>query len=432
MMDPEAAHAYLAAHSNYDATGRIASPSTARIERLMELMGEPQRAAPAIHITGTNGKGSTAQIVTRLMMAQGLTVGTFTSPHLERVNERLSRDAEPISDEDLAEQISAIADLEVLGGVEPSYFEIVTAAAFRWFADVAVDVMVIEVGLLGRWDATNVVDGQVAVVTNVGADHLDYAGPTLVDVAKEKAGIVKPGSTLVLGETDRELVAIFRAAGAERVYERGVAFEVLENQLALGGRLLALRTPTSIYHELYLPLHGRHQGDNASAALTAAEAFFDAPLAQDVVEEAFVAVRMPGRFEVLGHQPLVIVDGAHNPPAADTCASVLFDDFDPVGKKILVVGFLAGRDPVTMLEALRADEMDAVICCTPGTGRAIPAAEVAKAARSIGCDDVTFTDEVADACDAALDRAGADDLVLVTGSLYTVGHARPHLLARLP
>jgi dihydrofolate synthase/folylpolyglutamate synthase len=292
--------------------------------------------------------------------------------------------------------------------------------------------MVVEVGLLGRWDATNVVDAQVAVVTNVGADHLDYAGPTLADVAKEKSGIVKPGSTLVLGETDPELAAIFRSAGAERVYERGVAFEVLENQLALGGRLLALRTPASIYHELYLPLHGRHQGDNASAALTAAEAFFDAPLAQDVVEEAFAAVRMPGRFEVLGHQPLVIVDGAHNPPAADTCATVLFEDFDPVGEKILVVGFLTGRDPQTMLEAFRADEMDAVICCTPGTGRGMPAAEVARAARAIGCDDVSFTDDVGDACDAALARAGADDLVLVTGSLYVVGHARPHLQAHLP
>jgi dihydrofolate synthase/folylpolyglutamate synthase len=177
--------------------------------------------------------------------------------------------------------------------------------------------MVIEVGLLGRWDATNVVDGQVAVVTNVGADHLEYAGPTLVDVATEKSGIVKPGSTLVLGETDPELVAIFRAAGADRVEERGVSFDVVENQLALGGRLLALRTPTSIYHELYLPLHGRHQGDNASAALTAAEAFFDAPLAQDVVEEAFAEVRMPGRFEVLGHQPSSS-STAHNPPAADT------------------------------------------------------------------------------------------------------------------
>ena len=427
-MDIIAALAYLADHSNYDDTGRITSPSTERIERLVGLMGDPQRSAPAIHITGTNGKGSTAQILTRLLVAQGLTVGTFSSPHLERVNERLSRNGEPIGDDELGEQIGAVADLAMLAGVEPSYFEIVTAAAFRWFADIAVDVMVVEVGLLGRWDATNVLDGAVAVVTNVGYDHLEYAGPTLADVAAEKAGIVKPGSTLILGETDPELAAIFRAAGAERVIERGVGFDVLENQLALGGRLLALRTPSTIYSDLYLPLHGRYQGENASVALTAAEAFFDAPLAQDVVEEAFAAVKMPGRFEVLGHQPLVIVDGAHNPPGADSCAAVLFDDFDPVGKKMLVVGFLAGRDPTTMLEALRADEMDAVICCTPGTSRGIPAAEVARAARAIGCDDVTAIDSVTAACDAALVRATAEDLLLVTGSLYVVGHARPHLL----
>ena len=158
-MDIIAALAYLADHSNYDDTGRITSPSTERIERLVGLMGDPQRAAPAIHITGTNGKGSTAQILTRLLVAQGLTVGTFSSPHLERVNERLSRNGEPIGDDELGEQIGAVADLAMLAGVEPSYFEIVTAAAFRWFADIAVDVMVVEVGLLGRWDATNVLDG---------------------------------------------------------------------------------------------------------------------------------------------------------------------------------------------------------------------------------------------------------------------------------
>jgi dihydrofolate synthase/folylpolyglutamate synthase len=431
-MDYEAALAHLAEHTNYDITGRIASPSTERIERLMAVMGEPQRAAPAIHITGTNGKGSTAQVITRLLIAQGLNVGTYTSPHLERVNERLCRNGEPISDEEFGEQIGAIADLEMIAGVSPSYFEICTAAAFRWFADTAVDVMVVEVGLLGRWDATNVVDGQVAVVTNVGYDHLEYAGPTLADVAREKAGIVKPESTLVLGETSPELAAIFLEAPSGRRYTRDVDFECVENQLALGGRSLTLRTPTSIYGQLYLPLHGRHQGDNAAIALTSVEAFFDAPLSQDVIEEGFAEVRVPGRFEVLGHQPLVIVDGAHNPPGADACASVLFDDFNPAGRKILVAGFLAGRDPRLMLEALRADEMDVVICCSPDSPRAVPAAETAAAARALGCDDVSYTESVLDACDAALARADADDLVLVTGSLYVAGAARPHLISVLP
>ena len=185
--------------------------------------------------------------------------------------------------------------------------------------------------------------------------------------------------------------------------------------------------PTTIYGGLYLPLHGRHQGDNAAIALTAVEAFFDGPLSQDVVEEGFAAVRVPGRFEVLGHQPLVIVDGAHNPPGADSCAAVVFEDFNPAGRKILVAGFLAGRNPREMLEALRADEMDVVICCRPDSPRAVPAEETARAARALGCDDVSYADAVEDACDAALARASADDLVLVTGSLYVAGAARPHL-----
>ena len=184
--------AYLDDHASYEKTGRITSPSLEPITRLTEAMGEPQHACPVIHVTGTNGKGSTVQMITRLLMAHGLTVGTYTSPHLERVNERLCRNGEPIDDDDFAEQVAAIADLEALIGVRPTYFETMTASAFRWFADIAVDVAVIEVGLLGRWDATNVVEAQVAVVTNIGMDHTEFAGPTLADIALEKAGIIKP------------------------------------------------------------------------------------------------------------------------------------------------------------------------------------------------------------------------------------------------
>ena len=178
-MDFREALAYLDDHASYDTTGRIESPTLERIQRLTSAMGDPQHTYPVIHVTGTNGKGSTAQMITRLLMASGLTVGTYTSPHLDRVNERMSRNSEPIGDDDFAEQINAVADLEGLVGVRPSYFEAVTAAALRWFSDTAVDVAVIEVGLLGRWDATNVVDAQVAVVTNIGMDHNEFAGPTL-------------------------------------------------------------------------------------------------------------------------------------------------------------------------------------------------------------------------------------------------------------
>jgi dihydrofolate synthase / folylpolyglutamate synthase len=423
--------AYLDSHASYEKTGRIDDPSLDTITQFMAAMGDPQHAYPVIHITGTNGKGSTAQMITRLLMAQGLTVGTYTSPHLERVNERFARDAEPISDEDLGEQIGAIADLEVLLGRRPGYFEICTAAAFRWFADTAVDVAVVEVGLLGRWDATNVVDAQVSVITNIGLDHTEFAGPTLAHVAREKAGIISPNSLVVVGETEPDLVDIMRAEGGASYLVRNDDFDVIENQLALGGRLVDLRTPTTIYTDVVVPLHGRHQADNAIVALAAVESFFATPLADDVVHEGFAAVRMPGRFEVLGHQPLVIIDGAHNPAGADNCATVFFDDFDPAGRRVLVVGCLRGRDADDMLSALRADEFDLVISCTAPSPRGQSSTEIAAAARRIGCDQVVDGGSVEAACDRARRDAGADDAILVTGSLYVVGAARPHLRERL-
>lgn len=424
--------AYLDAHATYEKSGRIDAPSLDRITRLCAVMGDPQHAAPVIHITGTNGKGSTSQMITRLLMEQGLKVGTYASPHLERVNERLMIDGEPISDEAFADQIAAIADLEGLSGVRPGYFEACTAAAFRWFADEAVDVMVIEVGLLGEWDATNVVDAQVAVITNIGLEHTEFAGPTKAHVAREKAGIIKPGSTVVIGETEPELVEIFLGRPHEAAWVRGEHFDIVDNELALGGRLVEMRTPYSRYTDVFVPLHGRHQADNAVVALTAVEAFFGGALDDEVINAGFANVRMPGRFEVVGYQPLVILDGAHNPHGADVCADVFFTDFDPAGQRILVVGCLRGREPVAMLEALRADEFDTVICCTAPSPRGVPGGEVAAAARQIGCDDVVVVASVEEACDRALSGRTADDAVLVTGSLYVVGSARPHLRTVLP
>lgn len=424
--------AYLDAHASYEKTGRIDAPSLDPITRLCAAMGDPQHAAPVIHITGTNGKGSTSQMITRLLMEQGLKVGTYTSPHLERVNERFMIDAEPISDDAFAAQIAAVADLEGLVGVRPGYFEACTAAAFRWFADEAVDVAVIEVGLLGMWDATNVVDARVAVITNIGLDHLEFAGPTKAHVAREKAGIIKPTSTVIIGETDPEIVPIFLERPHEAAWRRGEQFDVVDNELALGGRLVELRTPHAAYPEVFVPLHGRHQADNAVVALAAVEAFFGGPLDAEVVGDGFAQVRMPGRFEVVGYQPLVILDGAHNPAGADVCADVFFTDFDPAGERILVVGCLRSREPVEVLEALRADEFDLVVCCTAPSPRGTPGEIVAAAARSIGCDDVRVADTVADACDLALVDRTADDAVLITGSLYVVGAARPYLRTVLP
>src|SRR5438874_6320459 len=377
-MDLAGALAYLDDHVNLetDASARAAAKRLDRVGRLVELMGEPQRAYPVVHLTGTNGKGSTARILTALLVAKGLSVGTYTSPHLERFNERIAWNGEPISDAAFVEIIDAVASIERVMDEAPTVFEILTAGAFRWFADIAVDAAVVEVGLGGRWDATNVADGQVAVVTNVSLDHAETIGPTLVDIAKEKAGIVKPGSTLVLGETDPVLAGIFRAAGAAEVWERDRDFGCEANGLAHGGRLLDLRTPGASYSDVYLPLHGAHQGDNAAVALAAAEAFFGAPLDHEVVGDAFAAVRVPGRLEVVDRQPLVVLDGAHNPAGAAAAADAIAEAFGDAAGKLLIVGLLQGKDPMEMLEALEARGARLLVACPAPSPRTLPPQDV--------------------------------------------------------
>ncbi len=428
-MDLPAALRYLDEHVNLETVvaDRHSHPTLDRMQRLMHVLGDPQHAAPVVHITGTNGKGSTAQISTRLLEAHGLTVGTYTSPHLQKINERIAVNGEPIADDALADAIAGVADAEALAGVEPSYFEILTAAAYRWFADIAVDVVVAEVGLLGRWDATNVADGQVAVVTNVALDHTEYAGPTRLDIAREKAGIVKPGASLVLGETDPELTPVFFAEQPAEVFLRDVDFACNDNILAVGGRLLELRTPGASYPELFLPLHGAHQGDNAAAALTAVETFFGGPLSPELITIGFDKVVMPGRFEIVSRHPLVVLDGAHNAAGADVAAAVVDEEFSEVSERIYVIGLLRGRDPVAMLEALDAASARLVIATAPATPRAIPAAELARAAVSLDIDCIVV-DGVAAAVQRAMDEALVDDLVLITGSLYVVGEARARLV----
>ena len=424
--------AFLESHSVYEKTGRIESPSTANIERLVQLLGDPHLAYRTIHVTGTNGKGSTTQMITRLLMAHGLKVGTYTSPHLERVNERMAINGEPISDEDLAENVLAIAELEALVGTRLSYFEVLTAVAFRWFANSAVDVGVIEVGLLGRWDATNVVRSDVAVLTNVSLDHTEFAGPTHAHIAREKVGIVKPESVFVQGETRDDVQDIFAAVPCVRRVVRDQHFDVTSNELAVGGRLVSVRTTRAKYEDVFVPLHGSHQGDNTAVAITAVEEFFDHAIAREVLDEGMSTASMPGRFEVLGRQPLVIVDGAHNVGGAEVCAEVFFNDFQVDGRRVLVVGMLKSRDAAELLGALRADEFDLVVCCTAPTPRGTPAAEVALAARASGCDTVHIAERPDAALAYAYQQLRAEDALLVAGSLYVVGAARPVLRELMP
>ncbi|MEJ7584784.1 MAG: folylpolyglutamate synthase/dihydrofolate synthase family protein [Acidimicrobiales bacterium] len=422
---------YLDDHVNLEATaGWVHGLSLDRMRRLCDVLGDPQHAYPVIHVTGTNGKWSTVRMVTALLQASGLSVGSYTSPHLERVNERISWDGLPIGDDDLAAEITAIAGLEPVAGVEPSYFEILTAAAFRWFADLAIDVAVVEVGLLGRYDATNVADAQVAVLTNVGRDHTDGQGAWRAAIAEEKAGIVKPGSHFVLGENDPDLVAIFEQAAvpAAAVWQRGPAFDCDANRVAYGGRLVDIRTPGNTVEDVFVPAHGEHQGDNAAIAVAAVEAFFGRGLLDGVVHEAFAGLELPGRFEIVDRDPTVIIDGAHNVDGAEAVARTLAEEFTLSGSLIVVAGFLQGRDPSDMLEALGATEAGFLVACTPASPRAIPAPEVAAAAEKLGI-VAEAVSAVPEAIQRALAVAGPDDLVLITGSLYVVGDARATLRA---
>jgi len=403
--------------------GRVEGLKLDSMRALVGVLGDPQHAQPTVHVTGTNGKGSVARMVTRLLGGHDLPVGTYLSPHLERINERISRNGEPISDEQLAEVLLDLAQYETLLEHRPSYFELLTAAALRWFADEAVAAAVVEVGLLGRYDATNVVDGLVAVLTNVGHDHTDGQGDWRRRVAEEKAGIVKPGSTFVVGETSPELRPVFDDTPAEARWYRGEDFDCVDNRLAVGGRLVSLRTPGGAYDEVFLPLHGEHQGDNAAVALAAAEAFFQRPLDDALVREAFASVENPGRFEVLRHEPLVILDGAHNVDGARAAAKTLAEGFAIAGDRRFVVGMLTGRDPEELLRVLGVATAAEVVCCTPDSPRALDARDLAKAVAAVGGSARVVAD-AGDAMATAVEHADDDDLVFVTGSLYTVGAAR--------
>jgi dihydrofolate synthase/folylpolyglutamate synthase len=419
--------AFLNSHVNLEtAPFRRATPTLDRMTGLCALLGDPQLAYPAIHLTGTNGKGSTARMITALIGAHGLHVGTYTSPHLERLNERMTWDGEPICDDDLASGLLTLAPLERHLDVALTHFEILTATALAWFADVAVDVAVVEVGLGGRWDSTNIVDGAVAVVTNVGLDHAEVIGPSRSDIAEEKAGIVKPGSILVLGETDRAVTGPFYARGAAEVWARNEDFGCARNRVAHGGRVVDLRTPAGSYDDVFVALHGPHQGDNAACALAAVEAFFGRPLEPDLVSEALAKVRVPGRFELMRRHPLVVLDGAHNPDGARALGRTLREDLAGRVPDVVLAGFTAGRDPTEMLEALGVDGVGLLVACKPPSPRGQEAASVAAAARSLGL-DAESADSVGAGLARALGRAGEDGFLLVTGSLYVVGEARSRL-----
>ncbi len=436
-VDPSRAREWLDAHVNLEtgvgvpARGGVGKRLLA-VERerpLMELLGSPELEYPVLHVTGTNGKTSVVRMTAALLQATGLSTGTYTSPHLARVNERMAWNGEPVADDVLDELLAAVAAVEDLLPDAPSYFEILTAAALRWFGDVAVDVAVVEVGLGGTGDATNVVRGEVAVVTNVSMDHVEYIGPTLEDIAAEKAGIVEPGAALVLGETDPALAPYFLARDPGSVAIRDRDFGVRSNRLAIGGRVLDLYTPYGTHDDVFLALHGAHQADNAALALTAVESFLGRALDDDLVADAFRNVDTPGRLEVVRHQPLVLLDGVKNVAGAHALRAALTEEFAE-SPRTLVVGLMREKEPHEMLDALGAVDAARIICCRPDSPRGLDPEAVADAAYDLGVDRerVEVIDDVRAAVEYAVETTPADGQVVITGSLYVVSPARAVLV----
>ncbi|MGA8247936.1 MAG: folylpolyglutamate synthase/dihydrofolate synthase family protein, partial [Nocardioides sp.] len=364
-------------------------PSLDRIRAFTELLGDPQRAYPVIQLTGTNGKTSTSRMIDTLLRALDLRTGRFTSPHLERMNERICIDGEPLTDEEFVRAFNDVAPYTHLvdsSQPEPlSFFETVVAMAYAAFADAPVDVAVVEVGMGGTWDATNVADAQVAVVTPIGVDHASYLGESPEVIAVEKAGIIKPGSTAVLTEQlpgpAEVLLGRAEEVGASVVRE-GLDFSVAARVPAVGGQLLSLQGLRARYDEVLLPLYGAHQAQNAATALAAVEAFAgDRPLDEEIVRDAFARASSPGRLEVIRRSPMILLDAAHNPHGARAVADALDDSF-AFSPLIGVIGVMADKDHEGVLGALEP-HLAHVVCTQNSTERALPAARLAEVAREV-------------------------------------------------
>ena len=429
-MDLTSALAWLDSHINHEvasgagiAAGSVDGLTLEPMRRMCAAMGDPQTAYPTLHVTGTNGKGTVVAMVESLLASSGLVVGSTTSPHIAIINERIRRNGEPIGDIDLAEVLTELSDLEILVGERLSWFELVTAAAFGWFATESVDVAVVEVGLLGRFDATNVVESTVSVITNIGRDHTDGRDDWQRRVAWEKAGIVRSGTDVVLGEIDDALVDLVRAERPARIFRIGHEIQLVEARRALGGHVVDIVTPWVEHTDVFVPLHGRRQVDNAAISVATVEAFFDRPLDSELVRTALASTLAPARVDVIAHRPLVVIDGAHNRDAVEHLVDALEGELSVAGTRICVVGMLTGRDPLDVLEPLAALGVDLLICTTPPTARALPAAELDRAARSIGLVTEVRPD-AQQAVRAALALATADDVVVICGSFTLAEPAR--------
>jgi dihydrofolate synthase / folylpolyglutamate synthase len=416
-------------------------PSLERITDVMDVLGNPQRAYPVIHIAGTNGKTSTARMVDALLRELGLRTGRFTSPHLESVTERICLDGEPIDDDRFAavyDEVAPFLDLiDQQHDIRLSYFEALTAMAYATFADAPVDVAIIEVGMGGSWDATNVVEAQVAVVTPVSLDHADYLGDDVRDIAAEKAGIIKPGSTVISGVQLDDVAEILTRRAAEvgsDILREGVDFSVRARDVAVGGQMVTFHGLSGQYDDVFLPLHGAHQASNAACAITAVEVFVGggtAALDADAVRAALGETSSPGRLEVVRRSPSIVVDAAHNPAGMRVVAEAIQEEFS-FTRLVAVVAVLGDKDVRGILEELEA-VVSAIVVTSNSSPRALPVDELANvAAQVFGEERVIPVPGLPDAIDRAVGLVEDEAMyggagVLITGSVVTAGDAR-HLL----
>ena len=414
---------------------RIA-PTLERISALVDILGSPQLSYPTIHVGGTNGKTTTSRMIDSLLFEMGLRTGRFTSPHLESYLERISINGQPIDAKALIfsfNDVSPYLDLMDSKFDNPiSFFEAITALAFAAFAEHPIDVGVIEVGMGGQWDATNVVDADVSVITPIGLDHMEYLGSTITEIAATKAGIIKEQGFIILAQqTPEAAVELLRRAaevGAD-VAREGLEYSIDSRAIAVGGQLISITGLRGHYDDIFLPLHGKHQASNAAAALIAVEAFFgEQDLDIDAVRAGFANVTSPGRCEVIHRDPTIILDAAHNPHGAKAIAETMQSEFT-FDEVTGVVALMADKDALGILQALEPI-MNQIIVTTNSSERSMKVSDLSDLATQVFGADRVFAEET---LQAAIDRAIKDAVrplsddslaILITGSVVTVGEAR--------
>jgi dihydrofolate synthase/folylpolyglutamate synthase len=404
-------------------------PSLDRIREIVNYLDHPELTYPSVHVTGTNGKSTAARAAASIACATGLRTGLYLSPHLRHITERFSVCGEDITRKEFADEWERLAPyFAMIDGMdmgEVTYFEAVTALAFLWFADKPVDLGVFEVGMGGSWDATNMIESDVAVITPIGMDHVAELGPTLTDIAREKAGIIKAGKVAVVREQEPEAaLALARRAddvGATLLHE-GADWEVLDPLMAVGGQSFGLRTPRATYEDLYVPVFGYYAAANAAAGAVAMEALTGKPLDDKALHTGLEDLRTPGRLEVVGHEPLIVLDGAHNPAGAVALAEavVQFFRWDQLH---VVMAVSASKDVSGVVEPIAAIA-DIVYATANDSVRSADAGEIVAAALAAGTTEVQAYPSVADAIAAARAAAAPADAVLITGSLFTVADAK--------